>query len=67
MISVAEMTDEQFKSALYDVIVREFGLAGLARYMGLHPIPGSDYTRDRHQWLGEQTLDVDDSELKKPA
>jgi hypothetical protein len=62
MTSVTDMTDEQFEAALFDLIEREFGLAGLGRYMRLHPIPCSDYTRDRHQWLGDQTFDVDDSE-----
>ena len=47
-----DMTDEEFRRHVLRIVEREFGLAGLARFMRVC-LPGSgDYTRDRHKWLG---------------
>lgn len=62
---IDQMTDEQFERQAFAVIVREFGLGGLARFILLHrPGPG-DYTRDRDQWLAGLTVEDIASELKQ--
>jgi len=51
-----EMTDEQFDSYVMDVLARELGPGGYARYLMLHRSGPGDYTRDRHQWQAGLTL-----------
>lgn len=59
MKAIDDMTDEEFRSHAYSIIGNELGAYGLARFIRL-TVPGrGDYTRDRHQWLGEQTTDVE--------
>ena len=57
------MTDEQFEQQAFALIVREFGLGGLARFIRLHRSGPGDYTADRHQWLSGITLEDIEREL----
>lgn len=52
-----EMTDEQFDSYVMDVLARELGPGGYARYLMLHRSGPSDYTRDRPKWQADLTLE----------
>ncbi len=58
------MTDEQFERQAFAVIVREFGLGGLARFIRLHRSGPGDYTSDRDQWLAGVTVEQIASGLK---
>ena len=46
---IDQMSDEQFERQAFAVIVREFGLGGLARFIRLHHSGPGDYTSDRAQ------------------
>jgi hypothetical protein len=61
---IDQMTDEQFERQAFAVIVREFGLGGLARFIRLHRSGPGDYTRDRDQWLARLTVEDIASGLK---
>ncbi len=52
-----KMTDEQFEEKAFAVIVREFGLGGLARFIRLHRSGPGDYTAERHRWQSGLTVD----------
>lgn len=52
-----EMTDEQFDSYVMDVLARELGPGGYARYLMLHRSGPGDYTRDRPKWQADLTLE----------
>jgi len=52
-----EMTDDQFDRYVMDVLARELGPGGYARYLMLHRSGSGDYTRDRHQWLDGVTIE----------
>jgi len=52
-----EMTDEQFDSYVMDVLARELGPGGYARYLMLHRSGPGDCTRDRHKWLDGVTIE----------
>lgn len=54
---MSEMTDEQFEEQTFALIVREFGLGGLARFIRLHRSGSGDYTAERHQWQAGLTLE----------
>ena len=50
MTPVEQMTDEQFERYALEVLQRELGPDGLARFLRLNRSGKGDYTRDRMQW-----------------
>ena len=64
MISIDKMTDEDFDRHALTILQRELGLDGLARFLRLNRAAGSDYTRDRHNWLDGATIDDIMAEVK---
>ena len=57
MIDIDQLTDEQFQRHALDVLQRELGPDGLARFLRLNRSGTDDYTRDREQWQKDLTLD----------
>jgi hypothetical protein len=57
LIALDQLTDEQFERQALDVLRRELGPDGLARFLRLNRSGTGDYTRDREQWQKELTLD----------
>ena len=56
MIPLDRMTDEQFERHALDIIHRELGVYGLARFLRVCRAGTGDYSRDRHQWLQGLTV-----------
>jgi hypothetical protein len=50
MTPVEHMTDEQFERYALEVLQRELGPDGLARFLRLNRSGKGDYTRDRIKW-----------------
>ena len=66
----ANMTDEELEQHAFNILSRELGLAGYARFLRLFGAGRGDYTADRHQWLAGLTIDDVVRELeneKSPA
>ena len=63
---IDQMTDSdaQFERKVFAVIVREFGLGGLARFIRLRRSGPGDYTHDRDQWLAGLTVEQIAASLK---
>jgi hypothetical protein len=40
-----------------DALTRELGPGGLCRFFQIFGMGKGDYTRDRHKWLGETTVE----------
>jgi hypothetical protein len=57
MTAIDKMTDEQFERHAIEVLKRELGLDGLARFLRLHRSGTGNYTRDRVQWQKDLTVD----------
>ena len=57
MSAIDQLTDEQFERHALEVLKRELGADGLARFLRLHRSGPGDYTRDRSEWQKELTLD----------
>lgn len=55
--SVEHMTDEQFERFALEVLQKELGPDGLARFLRLNRSGLRDYTRDRMQWLKDLSVD----------
>ena len=51
------MTDEAFYRHALEMLQRELGPDGLARFLRLNRSGNGDYTRDREQWQKDLTLD----------
>ena len=49
MTSLEQMTDEQFERCALEILQRELGPDGLARFLRLNRSGTGDYTRDRQQ------------------
>ncbi|MGA2715206.1 MAG: hypothetical protein ABSG41_19060 [Bryobacteraceae bacterium] len=58
MIAIENMTDAEFESVAFDLLRRELGVDGLARFLRLHRSGPGDYTADRADW--QRGLSVDD-------
>ena len=57
MIAIDQLTDEQFERHALDILRRELGPDGLARFLRLNRSGTGDYTRDRERWQKDLTLD----------
>lgn len=57
MIALDQLTDEQFERHALDVLKRELGADGLARFLRLHRSGPGDYTHDRDEWQKGLTLE----------
>ncbi len=53
---IDKMSDEEFQKRALEVIGREFGVYGLARFIRTCRPGSGDYTRDRHQWQDGLTV-----------
>lgn len=57
MIAIDQLTDEQFERHALDLLKRELGADGLARFLRLNRSGPGDYTRDRDERQKDLTLD----------
>jgi hypothetical protein len=57
MTPVDSMSDEQFGAYALDILRRELGLSGFARFLRVYRAGSGDYTRDRQHWLGNHTVE----------
>jgi hypothetical protein len=53
---VHTMSDEEFWRRVPEIVGREFGAYGLARFLRLSGEGAGNYTRDQHQWQDEVTV-----------
>jgi len=66
MTSVEDMTDEQFERYALEVLQREIGSDGLARFLRLNRSGKGDYTRDRIEWQKNLTVAGIADSLNRP-
>ncbi|MDE1163522.1 MAG: hypothetical protein PW792_16485 [Acidobacteriaceae bacterium] len=59
-----DMTDEQFQKSTFELIRREYGLGGLARFLSLNYSGKGDYTVDRDTLLADVSIESAWQELK---
>ncbi|HEU0142732.1 MAG TPA: hypothetical protein VFQ79_23620 [Bryobacteraceae bacterium] len=57
MSGLEAMTDEQFERHALEVLQRELGVDGLARFLRLDRSGSRDYTKDRMQWQKDLTVE----------
>jgi hypothetical protein len=59
------MTDEHFERHALDVLRRELGVDGLARFLRLSRSGPGDYTKDRMQWQKDLTVEQIVASIKR--
>ena len=59
------MTDQDFERYAFEILRRELGLDGFVRFLRLNRPGIGDYTRDRHNWLHDTTVENIMAELEK--
>jgi hypothetical protein len=64
MTRLEHMTDEQFERFALEVLLRELGPDGLARFLRLNRSGKGDYTLDRIRWQKDLTVDQIVASLK---
>ena len=57
MTRLEAMTDEQFERHALEVLRRELGVDGLARFLRLDRSGSGNYTKDRIQWQRDLTVE----------
>jgi hypothetical protein len=57
MIAADNLTDEEFERCAFEVLRRELGASGLARFLRLHRSGQGDYTKERTVWQKNLTMD----------
>ena len=67
MTSVEQMTDEQFERYALEVLQRELGADGFARFLRLNRSGRGDYTRDRLEWQKSLAVDGIVASLNRPS
>jgi hypothetical protein len=66
MTSVEHMTDEQFDRYALEVLQRELGPDGLARFLRLHRSGKGNYTQDRMLWQKDLSVAEIVASLDRP-
>ena len=56
-MATGQLTDEQFERHALNVLMRELGADGLARFLRLNRSGRGDYTQDRDRWQKDLTLE----------
>lgn len=57
MTGLDQLTDQQFEIHALEVLRRELGVRGLARFLRLHRSGSGDYTKERDELLKDLTAD----------
>lgn len=57
MIDTQMMSLKEIETTGLAVLARELGPVGLTRFLQIFETGSGDYTKDRHQWLDDQSLD----------
>ena len=55
--TIDKMNADEFERFALEILTRELGVYGLARFLRTYRKGSGDYTRDRHQWLDGLTVD----------
>ncbi|MEI7990158.1 MAG: hypothetical protein WCI88_14070 [Chloroflexota bacterium] len=57
-MSIQTMSLKEIRSAGLEVLARELGPVGMVRFLQQFETESGDYTRERYQWLGTETVET---------
>lgn len=58
MMNGQTMSLEQIRIAGMEAMARELGIVGMVRFLQQFETGHGDYSKDRHQWLDDQDMDI---------
>ena len=64
-VMVRQRTAEEIRRTGFEALVEALGSAGALRFVQQLEGGRGDYTRDRHQWLGDSTVDEIVARIKR--
>ena len=64
-MNAATMTLEQVRRTGLQALSRELGPVGLVRFLQQYEVGHGDYTTERHDWLGEPSVEDIYQEIKQ--
>jgi len=56
-MNIQTMTPQQIRSAGLAALSRELGVVGMIRFMQQFEMGQGDYSKDRHKWLDQYSVD----------
>ena len=56
-MNIQAMTPQQIRSAGLAALSRELGMVGMIRFMQQFEMGQGDYSKDRHKWLDQYSVD----------
>ena len=56
-MNIQAMTPQQIRTAGLAALSRELGVVGMIRFMQQFEMGHSDYSKDRHTWLDQYSVD----------
>jgi hypothetical protein len=57
VMNTQTMTPQQIRKAGMEVLARELGVVGMIRFMQQCEMGQGDYSKDRHEWLDQYSVD----------
>lgn len=57
LTNIQAMTPQQIRSAGLAALSRELGMVGMIRFMQQFEMGQGDYSKDRHKWLDQYSVD----------
>ena len=64
-MNAATMTLEQVRRTGLQALSRELGPVGLVRFLQQYEVGHGDYTKERHEWLGDPSVEDIYQEIKQ--
>lgn len=64
-LKVSNMTPKEIRLAGLDVLLKNLGVVGMIRFLQDMDKGHGDYTKDRHNWLGNPDLSEIEAEIDK--
>ena len=64
-MATLDLTDEQIRARGLEALHRELGPAGFIRFLRQFELGHGDYSKERHEWLGELPMESLIADLRK--
>lgn len=65
MTATINLTDAQIRTRGLEALHRELGPSGVIRFLWQFERGCGDYSKERHTWVGEQSVDALAEEIRK--
>lgn len=64
-MNTQQMTTEQIRQIGIELLTKHLGVTGMIRFFQQNELGSGNYTKERHQWLGQSNIQTIAEELKQ--